>query len=63
MRDFEGSITLSEGLDGPKHEIFVAGIFTQIIPEWVADLGIRLKYSKCLWLGPYIYLPFIGEIF
>ncbi len=26
-------------LKGPKHEIFVVGIFTQIRPEWVGDLG------------------------
>jgi hypothetical protein len=26
-------------LKGPKHEIFVAGIFTHIRPVWVGDLG------------------------
>ncbi len=39
----------------PKHEIFVAGIFTQIIPVWVGDLGTMPKNSKSLWLVPYIH--------
>jgi hypothetical protein len=49
-------------LEGPKLEIFVAGIFTQIRPVWMGDLETRAKNSKNLWLGPYFYL-FIGEIY
>jgi hypothetical protein len=30
-------------LKGPKHEIFVAGIFAQIRPIWIGDLGTRPK--------------------
>ncbi len=40
-------------LKGPRHEIFVAGIFTQIRPVWVGDLGTRPKSPKslyfCVW--------------
>jgi hypothetical protein len=47
-------------LKWPKHEIFVAGIFTQIRPAWVGDLGTRPKNSKSFRLRPYINL-FIGD--
>ncbi len=30
-------------LKGPKREIFVAGIFTEIRPVWVGDLETRPK--------------------
>ncbi len=30
-------------LKGPKHELLVAGIFTQIRLVWVGDLGTRPK--------------------
>ncbi len=33
-------------LKGPKHEKFVAGIFTQIIPVWISELETRPKISK-----------------
>jgi hypothetical protein len=51
-----------KSLKGPKQEIFVARIFTQIRPVWLDDLKTRPKSSKSLWWGPYIYL-FVGEIF
>jgi hypothetical protein len=51
-----------KSLKGPKQEIFVARIFTQIGPGWLDDLGTRPKGSKSLWWGPYIYL-FVSEIF
>jgi hypothetical protein len=51
-----------KSLKGPKKEIFVARIFTQIRPVWLDDLKTRPKSSKSLWWGPYIYL-FVGEIF
>jgi hypothetical protein len=41
-------------LKGPKHEIFVYGVFTEIIPVRVGDLGTRPKNVKHLCLGPYI---------
>jgi hypothetical protein len=33
-------------LKGPKLEIFGSGIFTQIRPVWVGDLGTRPKTRK-----------------
>jgi hypothetical protein len=45
---------------GPKHEIFVAGIFTQIRPVWVGDLGTRLKKSKKFMFGALYYALFPG---
>ncbi len=33
-------------LKGPKREIFVAGIFAQIRPVWIGDLGTRPKNKK-----------------
>jgi hypothetical protein len=48
-------------LKGPKHEIFVAGIITEIRP--VGDLETRPKYLKSLCLGPYITLYFLGFLF
>jgi hypothetical protein len=39
-------------LKGPKCEIFVAGIFAQIRPIWIGDLGTRPKNPKKLYLGP-----------
>ena len=39
-------------LKGPKLEIFVAEIFTEIIPVWVGDLGTRPKNSKLGWFRP-----------
>ncbi len=47
-------------LKGPKREIFVAGIFTEIRPVWVGDLETRPKNLKSLCLGPYITLYFLG---
>ncbi len=41
-------------LKGPKHEIFVTGIFSEIRPVRVADLETRPKNLKSLCLGPYI---------
>jgi hypothetical protein len=32
-----------------KLEIFGPGVFTQIKPVWVDDLGTRLKNPKFLW--------------
>jgi hypothetical protein len=50
-------------LKGPKHEILVAGIFTEIRPVWVGDLETRPKNLKSLCLGPYITLYFLGFLF
>jgi hypothetical protein len=36
------------------HEIFVAGIFTEIRPVWVDDLESRPKNLESLCLVPYI---------
>jgi hypothetical protein len=36
-------------LKGPKLEIFGSGVFTQIIPVWVGDLGTRPKNPKFVW--------------
>jgi hypothetical protein len=30
-------------LKGPKHEMLVAGVFTQTNPVWVGDLGTKQK--------------------
>jgi hypothetical protein len=45
-------------LKGPKHEIFIAGIFTEIRPVWVGDLETRPKNLKSLCLG--LILPYIS---
>jgi hypothetical protein len=45
----------SASLKGPKREIFVAGIFTEIRPVWVGDLETRPKVY--VW-G--LILPFIS---
>ena len=45
-------------LKGPKREIFVAGIFTEIRPVWVGDLETRPKNLKSLCLG--LILPLIS---
>ncbi len=50
-------------LKGPKREIFVAGIFTEIRPVWVGDLETRPKNLKSLCSGPYITLYFMGFLF
>ncbi len=39
-------------LKGPKREIFGLGIFAQIRPIWICDLGTRPKNPKKLGLGP-----------
>jgi hypothetical protein len=39
-------------LKGPKREIFGLGIFAQIRPIWIGDLGIRPKNPKKLGLWP-----------
>jgi hypothetical protein len=39
-------------LKGPKREIFGLGIFAQIRPIWIGDLGTRPKNPKKLGLGP-----------
>jgi hypothetical protein len=50
-------------LKGPKREIFVAGIFTEIKPVWVGDLETRPKNLISLCLGSYITLYFLGFLF
>jgi hypothetical protein len=50
-------------LKGPKREIFVTGIFTEIRPVWVGDLETRPIYLKSLCLGPYITIYFLGFLF
>ncbi len=45
-------------LKGPKHEMFVAGIFTEIRPVWVVDLETRPKNLKSLCFG--LKFPFIS---
>jgi hypothetical protein len=37
------------GLKGPKREIFDFGVFAQIRPIWIGDLGTRPKNYKFLW--------------
>jgi hypothetical protein len=49
-------VVIANFLKGPKLEIFVAGIFTQIRPVRTGDLETRPKNEKSLWLGSYIYL-------
>ncbi len=44
-------------LKGPKHEIFFAGIFTQIYFAWIGEEGIRPKNPKSVFRG--LTLPFI----
>jgi hypothetical protein len=36
-------------LKGPKHEIFGSGVFTQIRPVCVGDIGTRPKNPKKFW--------------
>jgi hypothetical protein len=36
-------------LKGPKREIFDFGVFAQIRPIWIGDLGTRPKNFKFLW--------------
>jgi hypothetical protein len=43
-------------LKGPKLEIFGTGVFAQIRPVWVGDLGTRPKYSKLGWFRPEIVI-------
>ncbi len=47
-------------LKGPKREMFVDWIFTEIRPVWVGDLETRPKNLKSLCLGPYITRYFLG---
>jgi hypothetical protein len=47
-------------LKGPKREMFVAGIFTEIRPVWVGDLEIRQKKKKVYVWGLIRVLPFIS---
>ena len=54
---------LNKSLKGPKRELFVAGIFTEIRPVWVGDLETRPKNLKSLCLGPYTTLYFLGFLF
>jgi hypothetical protein len=39
-------------IKGPKLEIFGSGVFTQIRPAWVGDLGARPKNLKLGWFRP-----------
>ncbi len=48
-------------LKGPKREIFGLGIFAQIRPIWIGDLGTRPKNPKKLGLGA-LDLPLFPEI-
>ncbi len=50
-------------LKGPKREMFVAGIFTEIRPVWVGDLETRPKNLKSLCLGALYYPLFPGICF
>jgi hypothetical protein len=50
-------------LKGPKREIFVTGIFTEIRPVWVGDLETRPKNLKSLCLGLHVTLHFLGFLF
>jgi hypothetical protein len=52
-----------ECLKGPKREIFGLGIFAQIRPIWIGDLGTGPKNPKKLDLGPYISLYFPRFLF
>jgi hypothetical protein len=55
---FSLSLRCVESLKGPKSEIF-----TGIRPVWVGDLETRPENLKCLCLGPYITLYFMGFLF
>jgi hypothetical protein len=39
-------------LKGPKLEIFGSGVFIQIRPVWIADLGTRPKNPTMGWFRP-----------
>jgi hypothetical protein len=39
-------------VNGPKLEIFGSGVFTQIRPAWVGDVGTRPKNAKFWWFRP-----------
>ncbi len=60
---FRHSIRYTITLKGPKREIFVAGIFTEIRPVRVGDLETRPKNLKSLCLGPYMTIYFLGFLF
>ncbi len=64
-RDFENVDENGQilALKGPKREIFGLGIFAQIRPIWIGDLGTRPKNPKKLGLGPYISLYFPRFLF
>ncbi len=49
-------------LKGPKHEIFIAGIFTQINSVWIGDLRTRPKKSKKCMCGT-LHDPLFPEDF
>ncbi len=43
---------------GPKLEIFVGGVFTQIKPVWIGDLGTRPKIQKVyVWGLMFLFFP------
>ncbi len=43
------NISLLGTFKGPKREIFDFGVFAQIRPLWIGDLGTRPKNYKFLW--------------
>ncbi len=47
-------------LKGPKREMLVAGIFTEVRPVWVGDLETRPKKSKKFMFGALHYPLFPG---
>ncbi len=49
-------------LKGPKREMFVTGIFTEIRPVWVCDLETRSKNLKKFMFGA-LYYPLFPGIF
>jgi hypothetical protein len=55
----------SNALKGPKLEIFDSGVFTQIRPVWVGDLGTTLKTLKSerFWLKNrrFVFLSAVGD--
>jgi hypothetical protein len=64
FKEFRSKLSRSSrNLKGPKREIFVAGIFTEIRPVWVGDLETRQTNLKSLCLGSYITLYFLGFLF
>jgi hypothetical protein len=60
---FPPAVFLIMLLKGPKREMFVAGIFTEIRPVWVGNLETRPKNQKNLSFRALYYPYFLGFLF